>query len=462
MPEPPIVSLNGYPPVHRIKFMQGSDSKPGRCVIDAGNDYSFNIRSLPRETALTIDHRAVGFQGSWQNMRVVKCQRARNGHVRVVLEDQRWHLTQHRFSSNYNDRDALGNVLSGSRRSVEQLLQEISNACDGKITFSVSQSPGFEPPARWAGKTCMECLQDLLRNTGSRCVYDPQQGVYKVGVPSGGLPNMRDQVFQPAPPSRIKDVHVHTFPKLFETELQAFAAKIDESSGQAVNLSSEVLDSDPTDQYSQVKYRLWRVSDTNKVLTEFRPKAHLFDPKRSTMQRGRVVRDEWNPFPVHQPFVFAGSEIVDCIEDTSGGKVFVTEHPVLSADGNAYSTQAKLITGYYQKDGNSLIRDTVVKSVDASQNESVHIYVDWIRPIQSDQPDVGTPVWGQLHNTVAEALHKKYLGPPATISNPYPVSFGGHPNVGEVEYDYRLAEIRSQHNFRVALNFSPGSEGEIR
>lgn len=460
---PPVITLSGYPPVHRIKFMQGSDAKPGRCIIDAANDLDFKITKLPRESTLKIDHKQVGFVGTWQNMRVVKCQRARNGHMRVVLEDQRWHLTQHTFQRNYNERDALGNVLSGSSKSVAQLLQEISNACGNKIKFGVSQDPGFQPPARWAGKSCMYAFKDLLKNTGCRAVYSPERGMYMVGVPSGGLPNMADQVFQPVPENKIRKVVVHTFPKLFESKLDVFAAKVDESTGIASNMSQETLDFDPTDAYSQTKYRLWRVDDATKVVTEYRPKAHLFDPTRSTMQRGRIIRDEWEPFPVHQPFVFAGAEVVDCIEDTSGGKVFVTEHPVLAADGNNFSLEAKMVTGYYQRDGQgNLTRDKIEKTIDASANEDVHIYLDWLRPIDSDQPDVGTPVWSQLHKTVTDALHKKYLGPAASISNPYPISFNGHANIGQVEYDYRLAEIRSHHNFRVAVNFSPGSEGEIR
>lgn len=465
MPQPPIVTLSDYPPVHRIKFMQGSDAKPGRCVIDAANDAELGFKKLPRDTTLNIDHRAVGFVGKWENMRVVKCQRARNGFVRVVLEDQRWHLTQYKFNKNYNERDALGNVLSGTRKSFDELLEELTEACQKKVKFESSNPPEFDPPARWAGKSCMECLKDLLRNTGSRCVYDPISQTYKVGVPYGGLPDVRDQVFQPAPPSKIKKVLVHSYPKLYERKIVVEAALIDESSGNAVALSSGLLDHDIRNQYAQVKFRLWKPyqDDGTKVITEFRPKAHLFDPLKSSMQRGRIIRDEWEPFPVHQPLVFPGEQIVDAIEDTSGGRVFVTEHPVLSADGNAFSTQAYMITGYYQRQGDGkLERDTVEKIIEGDATEEVHLYVDWLRPIDSDQSDIGTPVWGNLHKQVADALHKKYLGPAATISNPYPLSFSGNPNVGEVEYDFRLAEIRSHHNFRVAMNFSPGSEGEIR
>lgn len=463
MPDPPVVTLGGYPPVHRIKFMQGSAAKPGRCVIDAGNDSSFNIRNIPRETYLSIEHRSVGFSGQWPYMRVVKCQRARNGHMRVVLEDQRWHLTQYKFPSNFNERDALGNVMQSTRASFGELLSLISQACQNKIQFTTSQAPGFDPPARWAGMTCMEAFKDLLRNTGCRAVYNPSLGVYAVGLPSGGLPNLRDQVFQPVPSNRIRAVHVHSYPKLYENKLDVYAARVDESTGLASNMTQEILDDEPTDPYSQTKYRLWRTDDTNKVITEFRPKSHLFDPTRPTLQRGRIIRDEWEPFPVHQPFVIAGSQIVDCIEDTSGGRVFVTEHPVLSAEGNQYSLQAKMVTGYYQRDGSGgLQRDVVTRNIDGGGSGEVNLYADWIRPIESDQPDVGTPIWPQLHQQVADALHRKYLGPSATISNPYPISFGGHPNVGEVEYDFRLSEIRSHHNFRVAINFSPGSEGEIR
>lgn len=466
MAEPPVVVLNGYPPVHRVRFMQGSGARAGRCVLDIGNDEDINPRTLPRETDFFIDHRSVGFQGFWRSVRVVKCQRARNGYMRVVFEDQRWHLTQHTFGSNYNLRDELGNVLSSTRKSVPELLTEISNACNKKIIFDGSGSPGFDPPARWAGKTCMECLEDLLKNTGMKCVYNPSSGSYRVSLPSGGGPNIGQQVFQPAPPSRVKEVVVHAYPTLFETEIEVEAAKI-ASSGQAVAIGSTPLDDEVTDQDSQVRFRLWKPtqqSGQNKLITEFRPKSHLYDPVRQTMQRGRIVRDEWPPFPVHQAFVHQGNQVVDSVEDTSGGVVFVTDHPVLSADGNAYSTQAKMITGYYQQDPQSkkLVRVSEKVTIDSRQNAVVNLYVDWLRPIDSDQPDVGFPVWNNLLKAVAQALSKKYLGPSGTVSVPFPINFNGNAMVGEVEYDYRLAEIRSTHNFRVAWGFTPGSEGEIR
>lgn len=459
---PPYVFLAGYPPVHRIKFMQGSDAKPGRCVIDAGNDININPTKLPRETSLFIDHRASGFRGQWPNMRVVKCQRARNGHMRVVLEDQRWHLTQYTFPKNYNERDALGKVLTTTRKTVSELLNEISNACGSKIKFTAGRSPSFQPPARWAGKSCMYAFKDLLKNTGCRAVYNPDSATYVVGLPSGGLPQLRDQVFFPVPENKVGQVVIHTHPKLFERRLDVYAAKIDESTGAATNMPQEILDDDPRDAYSQTKYRLWKTDDDTKVITEFRPKAHLFDPTRPTLQRGRIERDEWPPFPVHQPFVIAGSEIVDSIEDTSGGRVFVTEHPVLSATGNDFSLTAKMVTGYYSRQNGSLVRESKAVPIDPSASGQVHIYVDWLKPIDSDQSDVGTPVWGSLLGQVADALHRKYLGPAASVSNPYPISFGGHANIGEVEYDFRISGIRSYHNFRAAINFSPGSEGEIR
>ena len=461
---PPIVILNGYPPVHRVKLMQGSGARPGRGVLDIGNDEDINPKRLPRETTFTIDHRSVGFQGFW-NVRVVKCQRARNGYMRVVFEDSRWHLHQHTFGKNYNLRDELGNVLSSTRKTVPELLQEISDASDKKVIFQGSNG-GFYPPARWAGKTCMECLEDLLKNTGMRCVYNPATGTYRVSLQSGGPPNIPQAVFQPAPPSRVKEVVVRSYPTLYETEIEVEAAKVD-STGQAVAIGNGPLDDEVTDQDSQVRFRLWKPTGQtgeNKLITEFRPKSHMYDPTRQTMQRGRIVRDEWPPFPVHQPFVFQGNEIVDSIEDTSGGIVFVTEHPVLSADGNNYSLEAKMITGYYQIDPQSKkpIRVSEKVTIDNRQNAVVNLYVDWIRPIDSDQPDIGTPVWNNLLKSVAQDLATKYVGPSGTVSSPIPINFSGNAMVGEVEYDYRLAEIRSTHNFRVAWGFTPGSEGEIR
>jgi hypothetical protein len=100
--------------------------------------------------------------------------------------------------------------------------------------------------------------------------------------------------------------------------------------------------------------------------------------------------------------------------------------------------------------------------LNAEADSDLHVFVDWVKPVDSDQSDVDPPVWDELFEKVATALFSKYLGPPASVSNPYPMKLDGMSNVGEVEYDFRLSDRRSYHNFRVAFNFAPGSEGEIR
>lgn len=464
MIEPPFINIDGYPPIHRIKFMQGSGTKPGRCIVDAGNDEDLKIRNLSRDVVLEVKHQESGFIGKWNNMRVVKAPRARNGHVRVVLEDDRWHLTQHTMHKNYNERDALGNVLTDTKKTIEELLDEISKAADDKIKFSVGKLPKFEPPARWSGKLCSQAFSDLLYYTGCRAVYSPETEEYVVGLPDGELPKTPDQIFQPAPPLQIRDIYFHSYPILHETELEVDAVTIDEDTGEAVNVSSgDVLGGNPLDPMAQMRYRLWKCSDDKKVVTEFRPKAHIYDPKNQYRQRGRIIRDEYPRFPVHQPFVLPGTNIVRSIDDTSGGKVFVTEHPVLTADGNNYATTAKMVTGYFEKDDDDeLKRSTIKKSVNPEATSDAHVYINWIKPVDSDQSDVGDSAWDGLFKEVVEAMFSKYLGPPSSVSNPYPMKLDGLPNVGEVEYDFRLADINSRHNFRVAFNFGPGSEGEIR
>jgi hypothetical protein len=457
--------------------MQGSGAKPGRCVVDAGNDAALNFQSLTRDTALILRHPESGFAGVWDYMRVVKAPRARNGYARIVLEDSRWHLTQNALSENYNERDSLGNVVDSTKKSIEDLLGVIESATGNKVRFSVGSIPDFEPPAKWAGKSCSEAFESLLKSTGCRCVYSPETQRYVFGMPDGQLPQLPDQIFQPMPPLKIRHVYFHSYPILHESELDVTAVKFGQAAcddtipnaicapteSEFVNLSSgEILGSDPLDEDAQVKYRLWKCGDSSKLVTEFRVKSHLHDPMRQSRQRGRIIRDSFPRFPVHQPFVMPGSSIVDSIDDTSGGRVFVTEHPVLTGDGSNYSTTAKMVTGYYEREGSDLKRLTIKKTLNAEADSDLHVFVDWVKPVDSDQSDVDPPVWDELFEKVATALFSKYLGPPASVSNPYPMKLDGMSNVGEVEYDFRLSDRRSYHNFRVAFNFAPGSEGEIR
>jgi len=469
MATPPIITLDGYPPVHRVHFFQGCASTPGRCVIDAGNDSSFNIKFLPRETTLKIIHNDSGFAGTWENMRVVKAPRARNGYVRVVLEDSRWHLSQRVMSNNFNERNAAGEYRQDTRKSLGQLLQEIAKPLDGKLKFEVSKGIEFNPPARWAGLKCSEALEDLLLNTGCRVVYDPETLTYMVGSSDGTVPDVPDELFQPSPPPDIKDIYFHSHPKIFETRLDVTAVKFESDlSGDGTatleDMSSGVfLSLDNEDPETQMYFRLWRCSDTDKVLTPYRPISHLMNADNSIRESGRIERDDFIRFPYHRKFVQYGSSVSDVFDDTAGGTVFVTEHPVLSADGNDYSTTAKVVTGYYERDDKgSLKRDTLKRSVNSSASSDLHIYIEWIRPIQSDQADVKASKWDDLFKVVADTIHKKYMGKAATVSYPYPMKLNGMPSVGEVEYNFSISDTRSKHGFRVAFNFSPGSEGEIR
>ena len=243
--------------------------------MDAGNDEDLKIRHLSRDVVLEVKHQESGFIGKWNNMRVVKAPRARNGHIRVVLEDDRWHLRQHTMQKNYNERDALGNVLTDTKKTIEELLDEISKAADDKIKFSVGKLPKFEPPARWAGKLCSQHSQTCCITQGAEQFILLRQR-YVVGLPDGQLPKTPDQIFQPAPPLQIRDIYFHSYPILHETELEVDAVTIDEDTGAAVNVSSgDVLGGDPLDPMAQMRYRLWKCSDDKKVVTEFRQGSHI-------------------------------------------------------------------------------------------------------------------------------------------------------------------------------------------
>lgn len=466
------VQLEGFGPVHRMKFYQGSEATPGRCVIDCATQENVNEPRVANLNASTVSNEGLyEWYGTWKGMRLVNWKRARHGHTHLVLEDSRWVMAERRLQDNYNNRDSSGYIYTSSKKSVSDLVKVIDESCGSEISIIPKNLPSFHPPARWADKTCAEAMQELLDMTGSRMVYQPETGLYSViQAGSGVAPQFTNQVYQPVPKSSLKSIKFYTHPILHEVRTDVTAVSIDQGTGSPQNLSGgtslDLVSSPSYTAANQVKYRLWHDGvNTDRKYVQHRPKSLLIDPMNPQMEKGRIIRDDWEPFPVHQPIVSGGSEIVDMIELTSGGNIFVTNHPVLSASGNVYSTTAKLLTGYYKKDGDrGLVREDEVVEIDPQSSIEMEIILDWIRPIESSEPDVRASQWGSLLSSAANAIAKKHnhQEPPAAVTTPDFQSLGGSGKVGAVEYEFQTHKVHKRHQMRVALNFTPGTEGSIR
>ena len=479
------IRLNGYPDVHKFHFVQGSEAKAGRCVVDCavGNPLFIRNSGPPRPKHADLTCITDSFQGSWRYMRVVKAIKARYGGMHVVLEDSRWILEKFRIDRNWNDRDASGRVKSGTRKSITELVAEIVAACDGLLTIVVDPAniPSFEPPARWAEKTCAEAMQDLLDNTGCRMVYSPENGQYTISLAGTGvLPAFPLKVYKPAPANEWNSLKFMSSPVVYEEKVDCTAVYLDNSTGVATPLGAtdvlSLVKSATATDHAQEDYRLWKPDHTDeRTYLNHRPKSILNDPEKPQYEKGRVIRDDWEPFPVHQPLVSRGNEIVDAIELTNGGVVFVTDHPVLSADSSSdgYSLGAKVLTGYMKKDGaNGYFRDTHIVTIDSRQSGQLNLFVDWIKPIESSEGDIPSPVWTNLFRDVRLALAHKYdppqpetgIGGVQVITTDKFYHLGGVGQVGAVEYEFAIArrQVAKSHTMRIALNFTPGTESVIR
>ena len=471
------VQVTSYPPVDRIKIVQGSDATPGRAVVESSTEWS---APLPRITSIHATSRQanpnpITWTGHWKDCRAINCRRSRFGSIHTVFEDSRWILREYKMGENFNNRCSCGHIYSGTQATIQQLINEIRRACEGRLSIVAGRNiPEYKPPAKWAGLTCMEAMQDLLNKTGCRMVYAPENGSYVVDLAnSSQVPQFPHEVYRPAPRDTLRSVRFWSAPKLYESRESATAVVINHSTGNLDPLSSgDVLDTEsspsPTDN-AQTKFRLWKPSGGhNRLYVKHRVKSLLVDPRNPSREQGRVIRGGvFEPFPVHQSIVQPSTAIVDQIELSSGGTVFVTEHPVLSSSGSSISTTATVLTGHYRKGHpKGLERESIVKNISGGQSGTVDEFVEWINPISSSEPDVDTPVWGSLFEDVCEALIAKYTPfsgeTSRTITTPQFYSLAGSGQVGGVEYEFQTHRYSKRHHMRVALNFSPGGVGNIR
>ena len=464
------VELSGFGDVHRMKFTQGSTEVAGRCVIDCSVGSPENVDDVgsphPRTAKLTAS--SEGWFASWADMYVKKVVRARKGYLQVVLEDSRWIFEKYTMSRNYNDRDSAGDLKDGSsKKTIKELIEEIVNATQGRLAIVVGEVPSYYPPAKWAGKTCKQAMKELLEYTGCRLVYRPEAGDYYFTLAgSGNTPSFAEEMYKPAPPNNLRKVRFLSAPILYESREPATAVTLDETTGEANAIAAgTALDTAPATlptQKTQHHYRLWKPNNTaNRLYVSHRVKSQLIDPHDPQFEKGRVIRDAWEPFPVHQPMVDGGAEIVGLIELTSGGNVFVTNHPVLSADGNNYSITATVLTGHHRytaSDG--LVREEKVIEIDPQADDELIVHLDWIKPIESSEPDVPTSQWDEVLNGVAQALSRQYKPPGrvGTIEIPRFYQLSGSGQVGCVQYELQTHKIYKKHFMRVALNFTPGNE----
>lgn len=463
--------LDGFPPIADLRLYQGSMHKPGRLVVDTPVVGPSEISKLPRITNLTIY--AQNFAGTWRDMRVVKSPRVRNGYMRTVLEDSRWKLRDCKLNGSHNLRNEVGGVLTSTSKTIAELVQEIAQASG--LTITIDTVPTFLPPARWADESGYVAMERLLKVTGCRLVYNPITEAYNfTQCATGPMPGVSSRVFRPGPPPTIKSVTVRTSPVMYEDRMDCEAVEIDPTTGNITTLDPVHVPDGPAEEGKQTSLRLWRPTDVTLpvgadvddiILLPYRAKCHMYDPEHMVRECGRIIRDDFERYPYHQTFVMpdSGGEVIWDIPWTSGGKVFVTDHPIMmTVGGGVLSAEAKLLTAYYAKDGEgNLIRKSHTVEVDASATNELTHTVSWIKPVESTESDIGADSWDDLLQDVAESLAQRHRGQHQTMTLASPIDLEGSGQVGAVAYKMNTRMMRAAITFQVAFNFDPSNAGAL-
>ena len=395
----------------------------------------------------------------------------RNGRMHIVLEDSRWRLRETLLSDNFNERDSAGALMTGSEQSITQLVAYIAGKSG--LTITVGNVPTYNPPAPWAGMTADVAMQKLLDDTGCRLVYQPLTGAYNFTQAfTGSKPSATGQIFRPSLPNKLKTLRVASAPVMYESRMPAKAVLLDRATGEVIDAVGFVPD-DPDDTEKQVELRYWAPTAVNfpvstsvddTLLLPYRVKSHLNTAgTRRVMESGRLLRDSWEPWPYHQPFVQPEGSYMDDLAHTSGGRVFVCEHPqlIMDTDGTLKTT-ADLFTGYLRRVSGDLVREVETIDIGGDGTSEKNIILDWIKPIESPELDIGTPQWPTLLTSVANAIANVYKGDPETRRYSSPRDLAGSGRVGGARYEAQTTLAQPRLYFQVALDFLPGQLGNIR
>ena len=460
--------VTGFPPVEKLSLFQGSLEKPGKIVIETPVVGAGNLTTLPRITTLSVT--AGGVSGTWSDVRVVKVPRQYPGYMRTVLEDSRWKLRETTLSANRNIRNGAGVVLTDSQKTITELVAYI--ATETGLTISVGSVPSFNPTAMWMGVDAATAMRQLLDETGCRLVYNAVTGQYLFEAGDAGTDPTIQSKFRPAPVPRYEKLVVRSMPVIYEDELDVTAVNIDRSTGGLTTLTTPTVPTSSGDLEKNTDLRMWKVDSVSHpeagttdqaVLLPYRPMCHVYDPEHPAREAGRIVRDESPRWPMHQQFISPDERSFPrVIRTTSGGSVFVTEHPVLMTAGSNFTNSAKLITGYYFKDGDDKLKRLEEElTIDGSASGTLTITIPWMHPADSTESDFPSEVWSTLLTDMATAIKSRYSVDAKTVESPSFNGFTASGRIGAVSLKMNTSRLKSEVVVRAAIGYDPANEGSI-
>jgi hypothetical protein len=449
------LSLAGFPTVLNANVFQGSGSRPGRIIVDTAV-VAGAAATWPDVTTLTITRGATVY--TWSDIRVIKAPRVRKGYMRTVFEDSRWKLRHATIGEDYNRRDGLGNLVLDNDKTVTELADILGDA-SGLSILPGAVVPSFKPTMQWIGKTAADALQYLLDNAVCRLVYNPITQSYKIwAAGAGSLPNADERIYRPGPARNILSIKAHSAPVLHEGRLYATAV-VDNAAGEIEDLDNydgdgyfdDFADHAGNDEVRSrliaTAFRLWKL--------DFPEDKELLPHRALSLTPGgyasaKVIRHALQSQMRQYAIQLAGQTEASRL---SNGILFVSDDPILDATGASLATTAEILVGYYELEDNKRVRQAETRTV-GTAGSTRNFFFDWIRPIDSDEPDIGTQVWEDVLKDVADALQTKFNKPTATLVLPGLPSFTESGRIGAVQRIY-TAHPRSNVITRIALDFDP-------
>lgn len=465
-------TLTGFPEVVAVDIFQGSGARPGQIVVDTLVRGSTVPTDIPRGYAtLMIGARELAQDVTidFTDLRMVKLPRQYGAFMRTVWEDSRWKLHEAIMPDNYNSRDCEGTIYPDTERTVMGLIQEIADTSGLMISGIETHLPTYKPSAPWRGWTAAQALDDLLYKTCSRAIYGGGGAYSVLGCNTGELPDLGERLFSPVPIARYTGVRVQTAPITFEKKFQCEAVVWNEDNETEVVQNPERIFNNFVDiaevrlrsKYIHSAMRLWKPDDEDVILLGRRALSVAPGDDDSTYAAMVFTMPELAEVPEYghltQPYNQPYSGTPNQLSLTGGGKIFQCEQAHLIVNGGgAIQTTAEILSAYHRIVSDELQRQSSDVPT-GGEGGMLKLYFDWIRPVETTEPDIDPATWLALLGQVEERVELKYTGEPQHVTLPtVALPTGPQPNgkIGGVRYVVKLGSHAECYTV-FAINFDP-------
>jgi hypothetical protein len=462
--------LSEFPEVVAVDAFLGAYATPGQIIVDTlvrGSDPPDAVRRGFATLTITaredLDERYIEFT----DLRMSKAPRQYGAFMRTIWEDSRWKLRDFTMARNYNSRDCQGNIYPDTERTIMELVQEIADVSGLNISAIEDTLPDYKPSAPWKGMTAAQALDQLLNACFCRMLYGGGGGYVVSGCNTGDLPDLGERLFRPVPQAKYLGIRVQTAPITYEKSFQCKAVVWDqdneleevENPEWIFNNWEEIEDVRRRSKYIHSAMRLWRPEEDDVVLLGRRALTIAPGDDDSAYASMVFKRPELAEVPMYgtpiQPHKMPYSNAPNQISLTGGGEIFQCEQAHLVVDGGGQiKTDAEVLCAYHKVVKKELERrssDIVV----GGAGGMLKLYVDWIRPVESTEPDIDGSEWDALFNEVEEAVLSKYSGEPQHVTIPTLVPFAVPTGkIGGVRYVMKLGSHAECYTV-LAINFDP-------